>query len=122
MTRTVWLFPRCTMKRVIDGDSVEIIADLGFGVAATVSVRLLGVDTPERGKEGYAEATEFTRTWLANAEGLRFECSGKDKYGGRWLGTLRDGMGESLTDSLIAAGMGVAYSGGKKAGGAGYGV
>lgn len=109
-----WMFERCQVLRAIDGDSVRIVVDTGFKHAATVDVRLLGVDTPERGQPGYAEAAAFTRDWLASAGRIVLECHGEDKYGGRWLGVLRDHAGASLADALIAAGLGKPYFGGKK--------
>ena len=39
---------RCKIRRVIDGDTVDIDIDLGFGVwLKEERVRLFGVDTPE---------------------------------------------------------------------------
>ena len=39
---------RCKVKRVIDGDTVDIDIDLGFGVwLKGERVRLYGIDTPE---------------------------------------------------------------------------
>lgn len=109
-----WHFHRVAVRRVIDGDSVELVIDTGFRHAATVQVRLHGVDTPERGQPGYSDAGDFTRAWLASAQGLRLECLGEDKYGGRWLGVLRDAAGASLATALIDAGLGRLYDGGKK--------
>ncbi len=36
-----------TVKRVIDGDTVELVVDLGLRVSTTVAVRILGIDAPE---------------------------------------------------------------------------
>ena len=39
---------RCTIKRVVDGDTVDIDIDLGFGIwVHNERVRLYGIDTPE---------------------------------------------------------------------------
>ena len=40
---------RAKLKRVVDGDTVDFVVDLGFHVHTTIRTRLLGVDTPERG-------------------------------------------------------------------------
>lgn len=112
---TPWLFQRCSLARVIDGDSLRIIVDTGFYHAANVHVRLLGVDTPERSDpEKWRLAREFASTWLAASVGFIFECHGSDKYGGRWLGKIINSEGESLSQSLIDSGFGVPYFGGKK--------
>ena len=39
---------RCRIDRVIDGDTVDVDIDLGFGVwMRKERVRILGIDTPE---------------------------------------------------------------------------
>jgi micrococcal nuclease len=58
---TTW---RCLadVKRVIDGDTFAADFDLGWGVQLREApgrpnrVRVLGLNTPERGQPGYAEA------------------------------------------------------------------
>ena len=49
-----------TVTRVIDGDTVEI--------ASGKHVRLIGVDTPERGTCGFAHATEAMRRMVEGRE------------------------------------------------------
>ena len=39
------------VDRVIDGDTIVVTIDLGFDVFAKRHVRLLNVDTPERGQK-----------------------------------------------------------------------
>lgn len=113
--KNAWQFSYCTPERVIDGDSLVLKIDTGFNHAATVHVRLLGVDTPERNNpEGWRLAREYVENWLAEAGELSFLCAGPDKFGGRWLGTLRNSRGESLSDVLIHSGLGVPYNGGKR--------
>jgi micrococcal nuclease len=48
---------RAKVKRVVDGDTVDFTVDLGFGVKIDIRTRLAGVDTPERGHEDWAKAT-----------------------------------------------------------------
>jgi len=38
---------KCQVKRVVDGDTMDVILDLGFDVHHAVRVRLAGIDTPE---------------------------------------------------------------------------
>lgn len=114
--KTLWLFDRCTPHRVIDGDSLVLVVDTGFNHSAKVHVRLIGVDTPERNTnpEGWRLARAYVEDWLAEAGALSFSCVGPDKYGGRWLGTLRNNLGESLSDALIHSRLGVIYDGGAR--------
>ena len=37
----------CTVTRVVDGDTVDVILDLGFSIFHKCRVRLYGIDTPE---------------------------------------------------------------------------
>ena len=37
----------CTVDRVVDGDTVDVILDLGFDILYRTRVRLYGIDTPE---------------------------------------------------------------------------
>lgn len=114
--KTLWLFPYCKLDRMIDGDSFMLDVRTGFYHKAEVHVRLLGVDTPERSRdpEGWRLAREFTENWFADAVAPTFACTGPDKYRRRWLGTVRNSIGESLSDSLIHSGLGVPYDGGRR--------
>jgi len=108
------MFERCALDDVIDGDSLRIIIDTGFDHTARVHVRLLGVDCPERkNPEAWRMAREFSATWMAESGKMTLECFGREKYG-RWLGKVRNSVGVSLSDALIASGFGVPYTGGKR--------
>lgn len=45
--------------RVIDGDTFEVLIDLGFGVSQKFSVRLDGIDTPEKNTVKGKQALEY---------------------------------------------------------------
>lgn len=79
------------VDRVVDGDTVDFIVDLGFNINIKIRTRLIGVDTPERGHENWKKATETCAKLLASVgdsvptQGwvtIRTEKTGK--YG-RWL-------------------------------------
>jgi micrococcal nuclease len=38
---------KCKIKRVVDGDTVDVVLDLGFNIHHACRVRLVGIDTPE---------------------------------------------------------------------------
>lgn len=103
------------VERVIDGDSVVLVVDLGNKITWRDSFRLLGIDTPERGGQGYAEASAHLEQLLAN--GLsRIETHRADKYG-RWLADLyvsADGGEMHVNRLMVAAGHAKAYFGGRK--------
>ena len=55
---------RAMVKRVVDGDTVDFIVDLGFNISTKIRTRFIGVDTPERGEEGWDYATQECRRLL----------------------------------------------------------
>lgn len=88
------------VKRVVDGDT--FIA-YHVGVPPEERVRILEIDTPERGHPGFDAARSFTATWLAQGDFTLHACK-RDSFG-RLLATVtRDGA--SLADALYAAGLG----------------
>lgn len=105
--------------RWVDGDTVDLEVSLGFRVTFQDRFRLYGVDTPERGMPGYAEATAFCMGSAPAGASVhirshRPEMMHQDKYG-RWLAVVTPGTADlSINDSLIAAGLAVPYFGGTK--------
>lgn len=104
---------RCV--HVVDGDTMDV--ELG---EVKVRVRLLGIDTPERGQPGYKEAAESLRG-LALGREVRLErpigANGKperdtDKYGRLlrrvWVGDI------DLSAAQLEAGHAREYHGGKR--------
>lgn len=72
--------------KVVDGDTVDAEVDTGFYHKCTQRFRLFGIDTPERGEEGYKEATERLKELLDTDE--LYVHSKKTGSFGRWLGTF----------------------------------
>lgn len=102
---------------VVDGDTVDVIIDLGFGVNFTTRVRLFGVDTPEKNSSDIAvrevgmRATDFVRAWCLG-RAVTLKSHKRDKYG-RYLAELFID-GESLGEQLIENNLAVPYYGGKR--------
>ena len=102
-------YKNVTVVRIIDGDTVRFLVDLGFCARFEENFRLLGINAPEKYQDGGAEATEFVRWWLAEREGqLTLHVTKKDKYG-RWLCDIRDDSGESLNNRLVLEQLAVEY-------------
>jgi endonuclease YncB( thermonuclease family) len=107
------------INRVIDGDTVEIAVDfLPDPLPPKLSIRVLGIDTPEKAPRAQceaeakkaAEASAFTKSAVAMAQSVEIQIEKWDKYGGRVLGhVLLDG--HSLSDMLIEAGLARPYKG-----------
>ena len=81
------------INRVIDGDTVDLDIDLGFGVTLSHRVRLKDIDAPETRTKDLVEKAEglAAKEWLIkelSREGeWVIETTKEDKYG-RILGTL----------------------------------
>jgi endonuclease YncB( thermonuclease family) len=55
---------RAALVRVVDGDSVILEMDQGFGGRQQEEVRLLSVSAPEKDQPGGLECRDFTTAWL----------------------------------------------------------
>lgn len=107
------------INRVIDGDTVEIaVGFLPDPLPPKLSIRVLGVDTPEKAPRAKCEAeaakaklaSAFTKNAIANAREIDVQLKEWDKYGGRVLGyVFLDG--HSLSDMLIEEGLARPYKG-----------
>ena len=49
------------IEKVVDGDTVDVVIDLGFDVRVSQRVRLLGIDTPESRTRDLEEAIQPTQ-------------------------------------------------------------
>lgn len=110
------------ITRVIDGDTVAVQAPwLPDPLKKELSVRVWGVDTPEKGfraqcpdedQRGQA-ATAFTKQVILSSKQRVIMLRGWDKYGGRVLGdVILDG--QSLRNLLIQNGFAREYYGDAK--------
>lgn len=79
------------VDRVIDGDTVDVVVDLGFNVSLKQRFRILGIDAPElKDKDPFIrakaiEAKKFAEDWFNSRGALRVQSYKDDKYG-RMLG------------------------------------
>jgi endonuclease YncB( thermonuclease family) len=110
------------LTRVIDGDTVAFQANwLPEPLKKELSIRVFGVDTPEKGfrakcpaedARGQA-ATAFTKNVINKSQTRHVVLMDWDKYGGRVLGdVLLDG--QSLRAMLISNGFAREYYGDAK--------
>ena len=105
------------ITRVVDGDTVDAIVDLGFTVSVNIRFRLYGIDTMETNDKDLAKRDLGLKAkLLVNDLVLGKEVTLKsyktDKYG-RWLAEIFvDGV--SVNSKLIAEGLAVEYFGGAK--------
>ena len=116
-----------TIKEIIkyiDGDTVDLIVDLGFHVAIKKRVRLHGINTPEtrtrnksEKKKGLLAKQRLIELCEQNPDPEQFgslilKCHGLGKYG-RILGEIFNGNC-SVNKMLVMEGHAVEYHGGKR--------
>jgi len=114
-TKKTFIYNISSIERVIDGDTIEAILDLGFNIFFKVSIRIDGIDTPEKntpeGKlvKAYSEAWFKTGNFTLNSKEL-------DKYG-RVLGTISKTENNTTIEysqHMISQGYARVYNGEKK--------
>jgi len=115
---------KCKIVKVVDGDTVDVDIDLGFGVWLNDErVRIMGIDTPESRTSDAVEkkfglaAKKRLKELLGPTAILKTQVSksGEDLKGkfGRILGDFVVGD-RTVTEILIEEGHAVAYFGGSK--------
>lgn len=102
--------------KVVDGDTVDIVLDLGFGIFTKQRLRLKGIDTPETLTKDEVErkfgneAKEFVSIWTINQKSLRVKTFKDDKYG-RLLAELFGDDDVCLNTILVEKGYAWSYDG-----------
>ena len=83
-----------TVRRVIDGDTVELMVDLGFRHYTKMRVRVYGVDTPELRSRDADEkvkaqaAKKFTQQLCPVGSGVMLQSYRGRKSFDRWVGRI----------------------------------
>jgi micrococcal nuclease len=106
---------RARCDRVVDGDTLDVLVDVGFDIHVRQRVRLIGVNCAEHGTIAGDDATAFTKAWIEQYGPdltLRTVRDRKEKYG-RYLGTIVAAT-RVLNDDLITGGHAVDYNGGRR--------
>ena len=114
------MYKRQIIRRVVDGDTVDITLDLGFDILYNNRIRLLGIDTPE----SRTRDLEEKKLGLAAKDRVKELCpvgstvtvkttkDGRGKFG-RILGEIYVGD-VNVNKLLVEEGHAVEYFGGKK--------
>ena len=116
---------RAKILRVVDGDTVDVDIDLGFGIVlANERVRIMGIDTPESRTSDKTEkvfglaAKARLKDLLGKESILKTQVSkkGEDMKGkfGRILGDFVASDGRMVTAIMAEEGHCVPYFGGSK--------
>jgi micrococcal nuclease len=110
----------CKIVRVIDGDSIILDIDLGFGLwIHGESIRLFGVDCPEcrsrdpEEKAAGLAAKDFVKGLLHDGGTYTLTTKEKGKFG-RYLGVIQLTDKTSVNGALVKERFAVAYYGQSK--------
>ena len=111
------------VENVVDGDTIDVLIDLGFDILFASRVRLAGIDTPESRTKDLAEkalgleAKDYLKKALKDAKSVVIKTekmNSSEKYG-RILGWVYiDGNTVSLNDMMINDGYAWGYLGDTK--------
>jgi len=111
------------VKAVVDGDTIDVVIDLGFDILFASRVRLAGIDTPESRTTDKAEkvlgleSKEYLKKHLKDSKSVVIKTekmNSSEKYG-RILGWIYvNGDTESLNDKMINDGYAWGYLGDTK--------
>ena len=108
------------IRSVVDGDTIDVVIDLGFNILFEQRVRMAGIDTPEsRTRDKFEkslgiESKEYLKKHLKDAKSIVIKTEKMDsseKYG-RILGWVYiNGDTVSLNDMMINDGYAWGYMG-----------
>ena len=111
---------KARVLRIVDGDTVDALIDIGFDVWVKKRIRLHGINTPEsrtkdlvEKKAGLAAKEQLKDLIEANDWEVRLKSHGVGKYG-RCLGEIFTDEEISLNRKLIKEGHAKEYFGGAR--------
>ena len=113
---------KCEVTRVVDGDTIDCVLDLGFSILHKCRVRLYGIDTPESRTRDLDEkargklASKFLEDSIKNGTEIILRSELKDSKGkyGRVLGSIVvDDL--DINQAMVAQNLAVKYFGQSKA-------
>ena len=111
------------VENVVDGDTIDVLIDLGFDILFQSRVRLAGIDTPESRTKDLAEkalgleSKEYLKKALKDAKSvvIKTEKMNSTEKFGRILGWIYvNGETVSLNDMMINDGYAWGYMGDAK--------
>lgn len=86
----IYTYEYVKVLKIIDGDTLDVLIDLGFNLSKEVRLRLHGINAPEiKGvtrQEGLA-SKEYLQYIIPVDTIIKVECMGIDKYG-RYLAKI----------------------------------
>jgi micrococcal nuclease len=97
-----------TVIRWVDGDTLTMMVDQWFDDFKRITCRVLGINTPERGKPGYTEATEYGESFAPPGTTIAIRTYKPDSFG-RWLAEVQLPDGREYAAEILDLELGVPY-------------
>lgn len=100
---------KAKVTRVVDGDTADVVVDLGFSVSVTTTLRLYGINTPEMKGASKVEGAKSKARLKELIEGKEVVIESRvyDKYG-RTVSTVF--LGDvNVNELLVKEGLAVTY-------------
>lgn len=103
---------------VVDGDTLDVVIDLGFGITRQERVRIDGVNAPEMTTPEGPPARRWVLDWMAwhATTGLEWPLvirtlkpDPRDKYGRYVARVMSASDGSDLASDMLAAGIALPY-------------
>lgn len=113
---------KAKVERIIDGDTIDVVLDLGFDISYRGRVRFAGINAPESRtrdaveKEQGLAAKRYVEDWTSALDGkviIQTTLDDRGKFG-RILGRILNEEGECLNDEMVSLGHAVPYGGGAR--------
>jgi len=92
-----------TVNRVLDGDTLDVAIDVGFGIGLSDRLRLAGINAPEIRTPAGRLALKFLKDYLKKCPIIIIRTSKSGKYG-RWLGDIFAKPGSKEPHRIAAEG------------------
>ena len=93
---------KARLNRVIDGDTVDLVVDVGFNISHLIRVRLARIDTPKANTPEGKVSTEFVKDLFSDSDYNCHLVSRKKGKWGRWIGEIEVNKG-NISDLLLDA-------------------
>lgn len=103
---TLRTYPGSVSQRVVDGDTLYVLVDLGFDLWKRTNVRLARIDAPERYATGGQAAKDRLTQLLPAGTVVTLKSERLDQYG-RAIGDVILADGRSVSDIMVEEGYAV---------------
>ena len=107
-----------SLEKVVDGDTIDVILDLGFDISYRRRVRFHGINAPQSRtkdpveKEAGLAAKRYVEDWISALEQqvIIHTSLGDGSEVGHILGRILNDDGECLNDEMVSLGHAIRHS------------